>query len=101
MAKQIIWSKEAYEDLSSIAEFIEIDSKYYASVFIEEIYEKATTLKTLFRRGRIVPEILDENTREIFIRDYRLVYRIESKQIIVVAVLHGSRDIRKVLRKRK
>jgi addiction module RelE/StbE family toxin len=83
MAKKIVWSREALKDLVSIAEYIERDSKYYASVFVNEIYEKAGTLNTFYNRGRIVPEILDENTREIFVRDYRLIYKIERKCVSI------------------
>jgi plasmid stabilization system protein ParE len=44
--------------------------------------------------------INDENTREIFIGDYRLLYRIEGKQISIIAVVHGSSDLRKILQKK-
>lgn len=101
MAKKIIWSKEAIEDVDFIAEFIKMDSQYYASVFTNEIIEKAETLTAFSKRGRIVPEMLDENIREIFIGDYRLLYRIEKDQISIIAVIHGSRDLKKVLLKKK
>ena len=41
--------------------------------------------------GRIVPEIGDENIRERFVYSYRLIYRIESKRILIIAVIHGKR----------
>jgi plasmid stabilization system protein ParE len=41
--------------------------------------------------GRIVPEIGNDQIRERFIYSYRLVYRIESQKILVVAVIHGKR----------
>ena len=41
--------------------------------------------------GRIVPEIGNDRVRERFIYSYRLVYKIESHQILIVAVVHGKR----------
>ena len=46
MAKKIVWSKEAINDVISIVEFIEKDSEYYAFTFANQIYEKAGTLVT-------------------------------------------------------
>lgn len=101
MAKEVIWSREAVNDIVAIAEFIEKDSEYYASAFVSEIYSKASTLNAFSRRGRIVPEILNEDIREIFIGDYRLIYKIEENLISIIAVIHGSRDLRKILQKEK
>jgi plasmid stabilization system protein ParE len=41
--------------------------------------------------GRVVPEIGQKNIRERFVYSYRVIYRIELEQILVVAVIHGSR----------
>lgn len=41
--------------------------------------------------GRIVPEIGNEKIRERLVYSYRLVYRIESGRILIVAVIHGKR----------
>jgi len=100
MAKKIIWAREAVNDIVSIAEFIEKDSYFYASEFTSHIFEKALSLNILSNRGRIVPEILDENLREIFIGEYRLIYKIIGKTINIVAVVHGRRDLRTLLKKR-
>lgn len=100
MAKKIVWSKEAVEDIISIVEFIEKDSEYYATTFANKVYEKAGSLGTFYRRGRIVPEIMNDNMREIFLGDYRLIYKIEGERISIIAVIHGSRDLNKILHKK-
>lgn len=41
--------------------------------------------------GRIVPEIGDERIRERFIYSYRMVYRVDSVKVLIVAVIHGKR----------
>jgi plasmid stabilization system protein ParE len=49
-------------------------------------------LATLSERGRIVPEVGEPHTREIFVFRYRLVYQVEPTAVCVVAFLHGARD---------
>lgn len=97
MAKKIEWSHESIGDVISIAEYIEIDSRYYASEFAREIFEKAESLNEFPKRGRVVPELSVENIRELLFGNYRLIYKIHNNLISVIAILHGSRDIRKIL----
>ena len=40
--------------------------------------------------GRVVPELGDEDIRERIIYSYRLVYRVERRRILIVAVIHGK-----------
>lgn len=42
--------------------------------------------------GRRVPELDDENVRERLVYSYRVVYKIESGRILIVAVIHGKRE---------
>jgi len=88
---EVKWSSEATEDLESIAEYIARDSEYYARAVITEILSVSRSLPEFPGLGRIVPEIGDEHIRERFIYSYRLVYRIEPKRILIVAVIHGKR----------
>lgn len=46
--------------------------------------------------GRIVPELSDPAIREFIEGSYRLMYRIESDSIHVIAIVHGRRDFRPV-----
>lgn len=43
--------------------------------------------------GRRVPEYNDESIREIIEDSYRLIYRIQSGQVDILAVIHGSMDL--------
>jgi len=90
---EIKWSPEATEDLQSIAEYIARDSEFYAQAVVSEILVVSRTIAEFPLIGRIVPEIGDEKIRERFIYSYRLVYRLESERILVVAVMHGKRLI--------
>lgn len=91
MDLKVRWSPEAAEDLESIAEYIARDSEYYARAVVTEILSASRSISEFPLIGRIVPELGDEHVRERFIYSYRLVYRVESERILIVAVIHGKR----------
>ncbi|MFZ5654066.1 MAG: type II toxin-antitoxin system RelE/ParE family toxin [Pseudomonadota bacterium] len=91
MDLEVMWSPEATEDLEAIAEYIARDSEYYARAVVTKILSVSRSTGEFPLIGRIVPEIDDEHIRERFIYSYRLVYRIESMRILIVAVIHGKR----------
>ncbi len=86
------WSVPARNDLKQIHDYIAKDSKYYARNVIQEIVAKTETLTELTEIGRIVPEISDQNIRELIIYSYRLVYEISARGIEILAIIHGRRD---------
>lgn len=91
MAQRLTWSREAIEDLNSIREYIARDSLFYARSVVRKVLATAKQIPYAVEIGRIVPEIGDENIRERFVYSYRLVYKVENEQIIVVALIHGKR----------
>lgn len=97
MAHQIIWSEDAIEDINNIAEYISRDSLNYAKAVAEKLFLAPSIIENNPKAGRIVPEFTDENIRELFIYSYRLIYRIENNLIQVGAVIHGARDLEKII----
>jgi len=96
MDLEVKWSPEATEDLESIAGYIARDSEFYARAVVTEILAISHNIPGFPLIGRIVPEIGDEHIRERLEYSYRLVYRIESRRILVVAVIHGKRLLENV-----
>lgn len=94
MARKVIWSYEATADLEAIAEYIARDSSLYAAAFIQEILEAGRSLKYFAERSRIVPELSDSNIRELFIREYRLIYKIDEIKVMMLGIIHGKRDLK-------
>ena len=39
-----------------------------------------------------MPEIDDENIREIFAYSYRILYEIKSDKVYIIGIIHGRRD---------
>jgi toxin ParE1/3/4 len=88
---EVKWSPEAIEDLESIAAYIARDSDFYARSVVSEILSLSRRIGAFPYIGRMVPEIGAEEVRERFVYSYRLIYRIQSEQVLIVAVIHGKR----------
>ena len=94
MARKVIWSFEATADLEAIAEYIARDSSFYAASFVIEVRGASRSLSEFSERGRIVPELSNPSIRELFINDYRLIYRIEESCVEILGLIHGRRDLK-------
>ena len=55
MARGLVWSPEAVEDIESIASYIERDSVWYAKAVASKIVETAETIPNFPELGRVVP----------------------------------------------
>ena len=86
------WTSPAKTDLKKIFAFISEDSKYFARQVAQNIVEKTETLNDFPEIGRIVPELDQKNIRELMIYSYRLVYEVKSKDVEIIAIIHGKRD---------
>ncbi|MBN1902820.1 type II toxin-antitoxin system RelE/ParE family toxin [Candidatus Sumerlaeota bacterium] len=89
---KIIWSPSSLEDIESIAEYISRDSKDQAALFILRLIEITDRLEQFPLSGRIIPEIGNSSCREIIYKSYRIMYRIEDKEIWITGIIHCSRD---------
>lgn len=97
MALEVKWTRQAIDDLSSIADFISADSPYFAQVQIEKLFGRKSVLETHPKAGRVVPELAQENLRELNEGSYRIIYRICSdRRIDVITVHHSSHLLRDI-----
>jgi len=92
MARVLVWSPEAVEDIAAIAAYIERDSPWYARAVASKIVEIAESIPEYPELGRIVPEIDDPAIRERFIHRYRVIYHLDEARVLIVAVIHGRQD---------
>jgi toxin ParE1/3/4 len=93
MANRVVWSPRALADVEAIASYIASDSPFYAGSVVRRIIELTRTLEKFPRAGRKVPEFDDELLRELIAYSYRIIYRVESAEVVVAAVIHGKRDL--------
>ena len=91
MARRVVWSAAANADLDEIEAYIGSRSPSGARRVIEKLREAAGGLCDFPYAARTVPELHDSERREIFVQEYRLMYRIEADRIRILRVVHGRR----------
>jgi toxin ParE1/3/4 len=87
---KILWSPLAIDRASEIAEYIAQDNPDAAESWINTVFEKVEYLKEFPESGRIVPETDNMTIRELIYGNYRIIYRVEEKNLSVLTVHHGK-----------
>lgn len=94
----------AKRDLTDLATyFAEHDSLAKADLLLDGILDIIDALETMPERGRHPPELLDlgfRDIRERFFKPYRILYRIDGRQVSVLLIADGRRDMKAVLMQR-
>jgi toxin ParE1/3/4 len=93
MAFQIIWSPSARWDLMDLRDYISLDSPEIARRFISSLFDTVEHLADFPLSGRIVPELRDEQIREVIKRPCRIVYRANRNTIEIIRIWHSARGI--------
>lgn len=95
MAREVVWTDPAWNDLEAAAEYIARDSEFYAAALVQEAHEAAASLADFAERGQTVPEFADESIRELLVKPYRLVYKLTEEHVFIVAFIHGAQRLRR------
>lgn len=93
MARQVVWTEAAADDLDAAAAYIAKDSVGYAATFVENVLVGAGSLAEMALRGRRVPEARDATVREVYVGSYRLIYQVAGPEVFVLALVHARRDL--------
>ncbi|MEH1903695.1 MAG: type II toxin-antitoxin system RelE/ParE family toxin [Nostoc sp.] len=91
---QINWTNQALADLEAIGDFISRDAPSFAQVFVNKVFLSVERLKNFPYSGRIVPEISQDNIREIIFGSYRIVYLVNNDRVNILTIFHSSREIK-------
>ncbi len=84
----------AKEDIKELYDYISRYSLKYADSFIEGLFDRIEDLKNFPEIGNKYPE--NENYRQLIYQNYRVLYKYnkEDDQIIIMIVIHCSRQLR-------
>lgn len=93
---KIVWTNHAYLDLKDIFDYIAKDSQRYAFFQVNRIKESTKSLKEFPKSGRIVPEIGNEDIRELIEGNYRIIYRLKNSERIDILTVYSSYRILKI-----
>lgn len=90
---RVEWSDCARDDLAHLVAYISRDSAFYAQTFGEKVVLATRRLMDFPESGRMIPEAEDRSLREIIVQGYRVMYRLEEDHVLILAVMHGSRNL--------
>ena len=86
----IVWSPMAVDRASEIAGYIAQDKPSAAEKWIKTVFSIVEQLKSSPELVRIVPEIRNNQFRELIYGNYRVIYHIEAEQISILTIRHGK-----------
>ncbi len=100
MGIPVILTPQSLADLESIVRHIARDNPARARSFGNQLIDKALSIESLPKRGRIVPELNDSSVREIILGSYRIIYEVlhEPNRIFVLRFWHAARGIPEICR---
>lgn len=87
---RLIWSPLAIDRISEIAGYIAQDNPAAAEKWVDKIFGLVERLYEFPQSGRVVPEINNKMFREIVSGNYRIIYKYEGQQVLILTVRHGK-----------
>ncbi|MCW8829940.1 MAG: type II toxin-antitoxin system RelE/ParE family toxin, partial [Gammaproteobacteria bacterium] len=97
------WSRTARADLEAIVNHIAAESIDNALAVLGRLEKKAESLNAQSGRGRVVPELQDvgiNHYHELISKPWRIIYRLESERVLIMAILDSRRDLEDLLLQR-
>lgn len=91
---RVRWTDSARRDLQEIATWIARDRPQTAREVVTALRASVRHLAEYPQLGRIVPEIGAESLRERVVTPWRILYRLHEREIVILAVVHGRRELR-------
>jgi toxin ParE1/3/4 len=93
MGYQVALSPSARRDLRDIVRYISLDSPERAVAFGQFLVSHTRRLAEFPELGRVVPEFDLPELREIVVRSYRVIYRVDHphRAVDVIRFWHGAR----------
>lgn len=102
MSVRLLWTGTAEQTLEQIFDYLSsVAGEGVARAIEGEIFERVEDLIRFPRQGRVVPEIMRPNIREVFVRSFRIIYQVEleaePRRIFILGVIHPSQLLRNTI----
>ena len=90
---KVVWSPLADEQVDEIVVYIAADDRAAALAWLEQLLERVASLARFPDSGRIVPELQRDDTRELLVGSYRVIYRRKADVVEIATIRHGARQL--------
>ncbi len=100
----VLLTNDAERDLEELYDYIALhDAPPKATYVLGQISQMFTRLAELPERGTIPKELQKlgiKEFREVFFKPYRIIYRVLDKNVYVLLIVDGRRDMQSLLQRR-
>ena len=96
----VVFTGQSEADLDNISEYIACHSKERALSFVGELTEAALNRGTFPYSGRHRPDVKEDLYTFPYGR-YIIVYSVNQDHVLINRIIHSSRDINHVLRRKE
>ncbi|OGP98366.1 MAG: plasmid stabilization protein [Deltaproteobacteria bacterium RBG_19FT_COMBO_52_11] len=104
MAFAVLLTNDAARDLDEIYDYIALhDAPQKADYVLQQIEKSFSRLSKFPERGAYPKELLllgIREYREVFFKPYRIIYRVMDKNVYVLLIGDGRRDMQSLLQRR-
>lgn len=87
----LFWTHRAIADLDAIGDYIARDAPAAAERWLTRLIGAAERAARVPLAGRRVPELPRDDIREVLLRSYRIVYRVDGDGVTILTVFEGHR----------
>ncbi len=100
----VLLTNDAARDLEALHDYIAVnDAPQEANYVLEQIEKAFSRLSEFPERGAYPKELLVlgiREYREVFFKPYRIIYRVIDKNVYVLLIADGRRDMQSLLQQR-
>ena len=93
----VIWDKTAINDLKSYSEHSKIITEGKVQEYIESLIDYGNSLSFNPNLGKEFLDYKNTTIRQLLYKMHRIFYYIEKNEIIIIQVIHTSRNIDNVI----
>ena len=90
----------AVNDIQEIVDYIAEDNATIAVEILDRLESRVNSLKEYPERGRVVPELLNQNImeyHEMIETPWRIIYKVVESNVFILTVIDGRRNVQDVL----
>ena len=85
---KVQWAPLAMDRIAEIAAYIAQDNPIAAEKWIGDVFARVGQLVRFPNSGRQIPETPRNDIRELIWCNYRIIYRIDARQVSILTVRH-------------
>ena len=90
---RVTWAPLAREQTADAFAYISAERPAAAMRWFEDVVERAGSLSAFPDMGPIMPEAARPEVREVRVAPYRLVYRRDPEEVVILGVFHTCHDV--------